>query len=202
MIQKHIGHVFAEKTVGGDSVGEGVELPIVMLLSGDVHYSEILHMDCPLTVGGEGEGEGPLYPIYEVTSSGMTHALAYHFSFDFLKYAVLSFINTTTRVPGYSFGDLNYGMLEIAWDAKPLEVKVGVWGVEGKAFDYVVKGEVRGRGGEGGLCVGEETVMPWIAWLNVQMIRNTVVVVGVLGVLVWVWWGGKGREGENKKKKN
>ena len=205
MIQNHLGQQYDQKTEGKkEREGEEVELPIVLLLSGDVHYAEMLKMDCPLmTKGGEKEEEGkPLYPIHEVTSSGMTHALGYHFHIDFFKHAVLSFINTTTRIPGHEYGELNYGMLEIAWDAKPLKVKVEVWGVEGKGFEYEVKGVVGGERARGELCVGEETVFPLLAWLNVQMIRNTIVAGGLLGVVVvWLWWGGKSEEGTQKKKK-
>ena len=67
----------------------------VLLLSGNVHYSEVSKTD-----------EGP-YPIYDFTSSGMTHNNS--------EYAQ---VETPYRVAG-PYAQPNFGLININWEAVP-----------------------------------------------------------------------------------
>lgn len=67
----------------------------VLLLSGNVHYTEVSKTD-----------EGP-YPLYDFTSSGMTH--------NSVAYAELK---NPYRVDG-PYTKNNFGLIEIDWQAKP-----------------------------------------------------------------------------------
>jgi alkaline phosphatase D len=83
----------------------------VIFLSGNVHFAEISKTD-----------EGP-YPLYDITSSGLTHI-----NENYAK-AVNSYrINEP-------FVDLNFGIVEIDWDAQPSPlVKLKVIDLEGNSI--------------------------------------------------------------------
>ena len=68
----------------------------VILLSGNVHFSELSRTD-----------EGP-YPLYDFTSSGLTH----------VNEAYGKALNSF-RVAG-PYIDLNFGLVEIDWEAQPV----------------------------------------------------------------------------------
>ena len=81
-----------------------LKTPGVIFLSGDRHFAEISM--APDTAAG--------YPIYDVTSSGLTHS--------YLEYEGEP---NRYRV-GDMFTDLNFGMIEIDWDAKPVSVDLQI----------------------------------------------------------------------------
>ena len=79
----------------------------VLLLSGDRHIAEVSRIqlrDYP-------------YPIYEVTSSGLTHS-----------YSAVGSEPNRYRV-GEVVTQLNFGLMEIDWKAKPLKVNVQIKGL-------------------------------------------------------------------------
>jgi alkaline phosphatase D len=85
----------------------------VIILSGNVHFAELSK-----------SGDGP-YPLYDLTSSGMTHITE--------AYAKAP---NRHRVKG-SFAEINFGLVEIDWEAKEVTLKaVGLDG--GAAFEYHV----------------------------------------------------------------
>jgi len=86
----------------------------VLLLSGNVHYSEVSKTD-----------EGP-YSIYDFTSSGMTHN-----SPDYAQ------AETPYRVAG-PYTQPNFGLIGIDWEATPSpEIYLQAIGVDGEvAFEY------------------------------------------------------------------
>ncbi len=91
------------------------QVPGVVLLSGDRHLAELSRRDDVLD-----------YPLYDLTSSGLTHS--YEDADEPNRYRV-----------GPLYGGLNYGLIEIDWDAEPATITL----------------QVRGEGGE---VVIEETV--------------------------------------------
>jgi alkaline phosphatase D len=88
----------------------------VILLSGNVHFSEISKTNIDS------------YELFDFTSSGMTHSNK--------AYAVA---NNPYRIAG-AYDDLNFGMLEIDWDAKSSpEIKMTAMNNNGEvAFSYTV----------------------------------------------------------------
>jgi alkaline phosphatase D len=84
----------------------------VILLSGDRHIAEI----------SKYTQAGLSAPIYEVTSSGLTH----------------SSTNNTSEPNGYRVGNLvnvlNFGILEIDWNRKPVQVELIVKGLDNKVL--------------------------------------------------------------------
>jgi hypothetical protein len=74
----------------------------VIVLSGDVHYSEIFKFDCPRFN----------YPIYEFTSSGLTHSSGEVPFGSFLIKSTLS--KWSLNHQPYR----NFGIIDIAWDAE------------------------------------------------------------------------------------
>ncbi|MCB9034733.1 MAG: alkaline phosphatase family protein [Chitinophagales bacterium] len=74
----------------------------VFVISGDVHYAE-LSMRQP--TGN--------YPIYDLTSSGLTHTEN-------------SLATNSYRI-GDGFNDLNFGMININWNASPIEISLEIY---------------------------------------------------------------------------
>jgi len=92
------------------------KVPGVVLLSGDVHHSEILRSNCS-EIG---------HPIYEVTASGMTHSLNGQFPIfgDILLHTLLS-----SKFRIYADSKENYGLIKIDWDKQVMDLQVyGIYG--------------------------------------------------------------------------
>lgn len=83
------------------------ETPGALLLSGDRHMAELSRRDDVLD-----------YPLYDVTSSGLTHS--YEDADESNRYRV-----------GTLYGGLNYGLIEIDWDARPATITLQVRDEEG-----------------------------------------------------------------------
>lgn len=107
----------------------------VFFISGDVHFGEIARFDC--TTG---------YPLYDITSSGITQAVEkvvpspLHFILRF----VARLTPTTMRVMGqncrYSsctYGQPNFGAIEIDWDVTPVTLKIEVRDINGSSVTGV-----------------------------------------------------------------
>eukprot|EP01127_Copromyxa_protea_P018484 TRINITY_DN583_c0_g1_i1.p2 TRINITY_DN583_c0_g1~~TRINITY_DN583_c0_g1_i1.p2 ORF type:complete len:339 (+),score=75.18 TRINITY_DN583_c0_g1_i1:325-1341(+) len=74
----------------------------IMLLTGDVHYSEILKNDCRKFN----------YPIYEFTSSGMTHSV------ENIPFVSTLATNTYSRWSLIGQTGKNFGTIEVSWDSE------------------------------------------------------------------------------------
>lgn len=90
-----------------------LRVPGVILLSGDVHYSEVLKV--PSSCTGTG------YPIYEFTSSGLTH------SCDGLlgncKWVLEHFFMTPFHHDNSFYSQRNWGMLKFDWERETLALE-------------------------------------------------------------------------------
>ncbi|KAK1259804.1 hypothetical protein QJS04_geneDACA001421 [Acorus gramineus] len=102
----------------------------IFFISGDVHFGEIARYDC-----------GNNYSLYDITSSGLTQAVekAVPTPFNFLVRLAAWLTPTTMRVYGHecrqkscTYGQPNFGAIEIDWDASPVTLKVGVRDMNGK----------------------------------------------------------------------
>lgn len=90
-----------------------LRVPGVILLSGDVHYSEVLKV--PTECSGTG------YPVYEFTSSGLTH------SCDGALYNCKFFLDRFFHTP-FHYGDsfftgLNWGSIHFDWATNNIAFK-------------------------------------------------------------------------------
>lgn len=101
----------------------------VFFISGDVHFGEITRYDC-----------GCEYPLYDITSSGLTQAVekAVPVPLAFLVriFAVLTpntmrVYATNCRRRSCTYGQQNFGAIEIAWNATPPTVKFEVKDING-----------------------------------------------------------------------
>jgi hypothetical protein len=82
--------------------------PGTLLLSGDVHYAEILN---------------PVQDLYEVTSSGITHACTKHIYGPLCKPLLDTFHSHRSDKEAY-FTGRNYGSLTINWESKTLDATI------------------------------------------------------------------------------
>lgn len=114
----------------------------LVLLSGDVHYAELskidvcasscatlndpsVHTSCDVSVS---------VPMVEVTSSGMTHAVGLQAPFGLGTWILNTLFRSSYQITGEKggfFAELNFGTLEIHWDAEPRYVDVHVRDVNG-----------------------------------------------------------------------
>lgn len=85
------------------------QVPGVVLLSGDRHLAELSRRDDVLA-----------YPLYDLTASGLTHS--YEEADEPNRYRV-----------GPLYGGLNYGLVEIDWDATPVTISLQVRDADDKA---------------------------------------------------------------------
>ena len=77
----------------------------VFFLSGDVHFAELTKTQ-----------PAGMYPIYDVTSSGITH-----------HEDKVAATNNSIRV-GNGWQYINFGYLDIDWNASPVTIKLQVFG--------------------------------------------------------------------------
>lgn len=96
----------------------------VFFISGDVHFGEITRYDCAAG-----------YPLYDITSSGITQAVekAVPPPLHFLVRSVARLTPSTMRVmergcrySSCTYGKPNFGIVEINWDAAPVNLKFEV----------------------------------------------------------------------------
>jgi alkaline phosphatase D len=83
----------------------------VIFLSGDIHMGEISRMEDPVLS----------YPLYEITSSGMTH----------VREGGPAWPNRYRL--GSLLTELNFGIIDIDWNANPVNVKLQIYDKEGRA---------------------------------------------------------------------
>lgn len=82
----------------------------VIILSGDVHYAEILKVTCAN------------YPIVEVTASGMGHSVLTTYSW--IGWFVLNFIQPFNFNIGPKFLYKNFGSIEIDWEKELVDIAI------------------------------------------------------------------------------
>lgn len=101
----------------------------VLFISGDVHFGEITQCDC---ITG--------YPLYDITSSGLTQAVEktvpppLHLLLRFLAWLTPSTMrvkNKSCRYRSCTYGQPNFGAIEINWDATPVSLKFEVRDADG-----------------------------------------------------------------------
>lgn len=101
----------------------------VFFISGDVHFGEITRYDCATT-----------YPLYDITSSGITQAVEkvvpspLHFLVRFVAWLTPTTMRVRSRNCRYrscTYGQQNFGAIEIDWDATPVVLKIEVRDVNG-----------------------------------------------------------------------
>eukprot|EP01083_Nonionella_stella_P159477 520249_1 len=96
-----------------------------LLLSGDIHLSEINVLHCT----------GLGYPLFDITSSGMTHVWPWADTWIERTLYDLIFRHLLPGrfvVGGARFAQLNYGTLDIDWESSPVIVRAHIHGVDGK----------------------------------------------------------------------
>lgn len=101
----------------------------VFFISGDVHFGEIARYDC-----------GIGYFLYDITSSGLTQAVekAIPSPLVFLVRVAAWLTPTTMRVFNHecrcrscTYGQPNFGTIEIGWDVNPVTIKIDVRDING-----------------------------------------------------------------------
>ncbi|TVU29472.1 hypothetical protein EJB05_21038, partial [Eragrostis curvula] len=101
----------------------------VIFISGDVHFGEIARFDC-----------GAEYPLYDITSSGLTQSVENAVPAVFRPLMrFLALVTPTTmrvlspncRYKSCSYGQPNFGAIEIDWNAVPQQIKLELRDVQG-----------------------------------------------------------------------
>lgn len=101
----------------------------VFFISGDVHFGEITRYDCAAG-----------YPLYDITSSGLTQAVEkvlpspLRFIVRFLAWFTPSTMrvkNQNCRYRSCTYGEPNFGAIQINWDASPVNLKIQVRDING-----------------------------------------------------------------------
>ena len=82
----------------------------VILLSGDVHYGEIMKLPCQDHI------------FYEVTSSGMTHSV--YSTMGIFSYVFLNFFHSFSWNIGHKYLYKNFGTLEFNWEEGWIEISI------------------------------------------------------------------------------
>ncbi|KAM7518048.1 hypothetical protein LguiB_017010 [Lonicera macranthoides] len=140
----------------------------VVFLSGDVHFGEITRYDCATG-----------YPLYDITSSGLTQAVekVIPAPFRFIVRFVAWLTPTTMRVMDKScryksctYGQPNFGVIEINWEAVPVSLKFEVRdanglpaiGVNTSLSELQAKKVAPTKAGEYQKHCSLEVTLPWI----------------------------------------
>ena len=101
----------------------------VVLLSGDVHYAELSQIDlCAPECASNYSACHASFPLVEATSSGLTHSVGNQ-AFGLGSWILNTFFRSSYQITGPKGGfspDLNFGVLEIDWDAQPRTVSVQI----------------------------------------------------------------------------
>ncbi|PPS02065.1 hypothetical protein GOBAR_AA18592 [Gossypium barbadense] len=101
----------------------------VFFISGDVHFGEITRYDCAAG-----------YPLYDITSSGLIQAVEkvlpspLRFIVRFLAWFTPSTMrvkNQNCRYRSCTYGEPNFGAIQIDWDASPVNLKIQVRDING-----------------------------------------------------------------------
>ncbi|XP_047082122.1 uncharacterized protein LOC124692738 [Lolium rigidum] len=167
----------------------------VLFISGDVHFGEIARFDC-----------GAQYPLYDITSSGLTQSVENSVPAIFqsvmrllawLTPTPMRVFNPNCRHKSCSYGQPNFGAIEIDWGAVPPKIKVELKDLQGNSVagvEFPISelersdghlNKKQGRSFE--LHCNLETELPWLvrrrlALLFIGTIAVFVVAVVLLGI--------------------
>ncbi|KAF6160904.1 hypothetical protein GIB67_025439, partial [Kingdonia uniflora] len=151
----------------------------VFFISGDVHFGEISRFDCATG-----------YSLYDITSSGLTQAVekAIPRSLVFLVRlgawltpTTMRLIEPKCRCKSCTYGQPNFGAIEIDWGASPVTLKVEVRDLNSSpvASVYVPLSELRNKGTihKSPMKAGEyrryctlESNLPWITRIRITFL--------------------------------
>lgn len=101
----------------------------LFFLSGDVHFCEITRYDC-----------GVGYPLYEITSSGLTHAVEstvsplWSFLIRFAAWitpTTMRVYNSNCRYRSCAYGKENFGTIVVDWDVEPVSITLELRDING-----------------------------------------------------------------------
>lgn len=101
------------------NIFEKVKKPGIILLSGDIHYAEILKTERVLS-----------YPIYEITSSGMTHSCATQFPFGTCRLFLETILQSSYQITDF-YEFFNFGTIEINWNGENTFINLQIRNVNG-----------------------------------------------------------------------
>ncbi|KAH0684265.1 hypothetical protein KY285_021752 [Solanum tuberosum] len=92
----------------------------VFFISGDVHFGEIASYNCAAG-----------YPLYDITSSSLTQAVSPPLRFiarilAWLTPAIMRVKDKSCRYRLFTYGQPNFGTIEINWDSDPVDLKFHV----------------------------------------------------------------------------
>ncbi|KAH0759458.1 hypothetical protein KY290_022951 [Solanum tuberosum] len=92
----------------------------VFFISGDVHFGEIARYNCAAG-----------YPLYDITSSSLTQAVSPPLRFigrilAWLTPAIMRVKDKSCRYRLCTYGQPNFGTIEINWDSDPVDLKFHV----------------------------------------------------------------------------
>ncbi|KAK8705790.1 hypothetical protein V6N13_049382 [Hibiscus sabdariffa] len=160
----------------------------VFFISGDVHFGEITRYDCAAG-----------YPLYDITSSGLTQAVEkvlpspLHFIVRFLAWftpSTMRVMNQYCRYRSCTYGQPNFGAIQIDWDASPVNLKMQVRDINGlpvtgvdislselQAWNSTIKG-----GQEQKHCT-LEVKLPWIVRYRLAILVYSVLVLLLLALV-------------------
>ncbi|XVE94341.1 hypothetical protein REPUB_Repub02eG0001000 [Reevesia pubescens] len=161
----------------------------VFFISGDVHFGEITRFDCAAG-----------YPLYDITSSGLTQAVEkvlpspLQFVVRFLEWftpSTMRVMSQNCRYRSCTYGEPNFGAIEIDWDAFPVNLKIQVCDINGlpvtgvdislselQAWNSTIKA------GQDQRHCSLEVMLPWIA-----RYRLAILIYSVLALLLLAFVG-------------
>ncbi|XP_065847975.1 uncharacterized protein [Euphorbia lathyris] len=172
-----------------DSKREGV-----FFISGDVHFGEISRYDCATG-----------YPLYDVTSSGITQAVEkaipspLKFIVRFVAWltpTTMRVMNQNCRFKSCTYGQPNFGAIEIDWRANPVTLNLEVRDMNGHPVNRVkfplLELQSHSMNSTESIKVGKhqrycslEVNLPWIDRYRLAIlfyVAVSVLVVGMIGV--------------------
>ncbi|XP_057975630.1 uncharacterized protein LOC131162989 isoform X1 [Malania oleifera] len=168
----------------------------VFFISGDVHFGEITRYDCATG-----------YPLYDITSSGLTQAVEkavpppLHLIVRFVAWltpSTMRVMGQNCRYRSCTYGQPNFGAIEIDWDATPVTLKIEVRDVHGHPVTSVnislLELQTDSRSSLAGSKAGEhgqhctlEVTMPWIVRYRLAILFFCVLAT-LLFALVGLAW--------------
>ncbi|KAF7084535.1 hypothetical protein CFC21_088128 [Triticum aestivum] len=166
----------------------------VLFISGDVHFGEIARFDC-----------GAQYPLYDITSSGLTQSVEN--SVPAVFQSVMRLLAWLTPTPmrvfspncrhkSCSYGQPNFGAIEIDWNAVTPRVKIELRDLQGNSVDGVefpiseLKPSNAHANKKGGHSFEAhcslETELPWLVRHRLALLFFGTIAVFVIAVVLLV----------------
>ncbi|KAG7971314.1 hypothetical protein I3843_07G127900 [Carya illinoinensis] len=164
----------------------------VFFISGDVHFGEIARYDCATG-----------YPLYDITSSGLTKSIEeavpppFHFIVRFvasLTPTTMRVMNQNCRFSSCTYGQPNFGAIEIDWDATPVTLKLEVKDINGLTVTGVkmsllelqagsINNVVTMRTGEYWRHCSPEVTLPWLVRYRLAIVFYSSVAILLLALI-------------------